>query len=106
MHFFDASQWFEQQPKAAQREVRRLVKKYVKERWRCGGHEAQGRVFLQKGMRTTSADHAPRRGRPVAQVKVVSPELVEMDAASFEAMANVIRLEWDLASVLDAERLA
>lgn len=59
---------------------------------------------------TTSADRAPRRGRPAARVTVVSPELVEMDAVAFEAaveaMANVIRLDWDLASVLDAQRLA
>ncbi len=57
---------------------------------------------------TTSADHAPRRGRSAAQVKVLSPELVEMDAVEFEAaveaMANVIRLDWDLASVLDGQR--
>lgn len=59
---------------------------------------------------TTTADHAPRRGRPAARITVVSPELVEMDEVAFEAaveaMANVLRLDWDLDSVLNEQRPA
>jgi hypothetical protein len=48
---------------------------------------------------------APRRGRPVARVIVASPELVEMDEMAFEAaveaMANVLRLDWNLDCVLN-----
>lgn len=52
----------------------------------------------------------PRRGRPAAMATVASPELVEMDEATLEAtveaMAAVIRLDWDLASALLANEPA
>jgi len=52
----------------------------------------------------TAEVSAPRRGRPAAQVTLVSPQVVEMSESAFEsaieAMANVIRLDWDLAGAL------
>lgn len=49
-------------------------------------------------------DLTPRRAYRAGAVTVASPELVEMDEATFEstveAKAAVIRLDWDLASAL------
>ncbi len=59
-------------------------------------------------METSSETSVPtgqrRPGRPAAGITLQSAEVREMDAAAMaavvEALANVIRLDWDLAGAL------
>jgi hypothetical protein len=59
---------------------------------------------MSKSNVTKTGESAPRRGRPAATITLQSPLLMEMDSAHFdaavEALANVIRNDWDAAEKL------